>query len=93
MLIIIAIISLQLMTSMLCLSAIAMRSSREPRALGYVPPFLPGLNRVTIKPNIRYEELVLDETRLEHNKPQGNSLDWSDKDAGYYSSKMVNKIV
>lgn len=80
------------MTSMLCLSAIAMRNNRDPRALGYVPPYLPGLNRVMIKPDIRYEELVLDETRLEHNRPQQNSLDWNDKDAGYYSSKMVDIV-
>jgi len=76
---------------MLCLNAVALRHNRDSRALGYVPPYLPGLNRVTADPAIRYEELILDETRLQHNMPPShpNIFEWNDKDAGYYSKLVI----
>ncbi|CAB3377213.1 Hypothetical predicted protein [Cloeon dipterum] len=43
---------LQLIACMLCLSATALRHHRASRALGYVPPYLPGLNRVTSDPSV-----------------------------------------
>ncbi|XP_065340054.1 uncharacterized protein LOC135939526 [Cloeon dipterum] len=78
---------LQLIASMFCLSAFALRHHRASRALGYVPPYLPGLNRVTSDPSVRYEELALDETRLQHNQPDSSPpiFEWNAHNLGYFS--------
>ncbi|XP_059487281.1 uncharacterized protein LOC132203491 [Neocloeon triangulifer] len=71
----------------LTLSSATPRHHRVARAYGYVPPYLPGLNRVTSDPSVRYEELTLDETRMMHNSPTPSTpiFDWNAQDVGYFN--------